>query len=110
MLVVQGDKDNIISHGRISVFANQEKITNPNANFMSVQGICGGHSSLWHSEKAVEYKEKVDREYNLAKKAMGRRLNYDKKVKYFSSVNHNLYSQPNRNLVQKIASVFGASL
>lgn len=101
VLIVESEDDEVLSLGDISVFNKRDKITNPMAEFVSVKGF-GGHSGLWHSENSVRYKQKVDGEYKI----MGRRWNYGEKVKYFSKVNHNLYSQPNEKLVRKIVGIF----
>ena len=105
VLVVQGDNDKVISIGKVSVLSHKNEIVNPNVRFIKTEGLNGGHSSVWHSKRAVEYKKRVDKGYKFYKKAL-KNKDYKYKKQYFSGVNNYLYSQPNQQLIQQIKQTF----
>ena len=108
ILIVEGDNDEVVSHGKISVFKHRQEITNSGVTFYQTKGLRGGHASLWHSEKSVAYKHSVDVAFNNVKRANKKRLNYTQKAGYFKGVNNALYSKPSEELVEQIANAFSS--
>ena len=108
ILIVEGDNDEIISHGKISVSKHRDEIVNGSATFLTTEGLRGGHASLWHSEKSVAYKNAVDRAFLNVKKASKKRLTYSQKVGYYERVNNALYSTPSEELIEQISKTFSA--
>ena len=76
-------------------YETQKEITNKKVTFVNV-ALCG-HSEIWHSKRAVEYKKQVD---DMVFKATKKQ-----KIEYYKSINHALYSEANGELVKKFLSI-----
>ncbi len=107
VLLVQGDKDRILT-GNLSIFSTLEKITNSNVKTLETKGVLGGHDTLWHSETAVNYKNKVDHQYKLYKKQFGF-LKRSQKIDYFKDVDDSLYSEASEEIVKAIDFTFSTN-
>lgn len=65
VMIIHGDKDDVISYTGPAIIAHRSKITNPNAVYKtcSEEGR-NGHSNLFYSEAALKYREELNEEYN----------------------------------------------
>ncbi len=103
VLIAHGNNDKIISFGGQSVISHRDEITNPNVEYYIGVGDCGGHDSIWHSERSAKYREKVD-------KAAKEIDDSAKKAEFYKTVDNRLYSEINYELFDKIKAMFDRTL
>lgn len=106
VLIVQGVNDSVITYSSLSLVAHKNEITNPNALFITVNGISGTHNDLWCSETSVLYREKVENELKKACKKKGAKLSYKEKSEYYKKVDNEKYSRINTDILRKTLCVF----
>ena len=106
VLIAHGTDDNVISYCLQSLISHKSEIINPNVEFMTTEGLTGGHSSILFSERAVLYKRSVDKEIADIKKRYGEKEGYEKVRRFVSTVDHSLYSEVNYDLLDKTAKMF----
>ena len=110
ILIAQGDNDSIIGADTLSITAHLDELTNPNVRVWWGSGAQGGHSSIWHSSGAEEYRREVGRRLSSLEKQMGRSMTSAELRDFYSTVDHRLYSEVNSELVDLIISTFDKGL
>ena len=108
VLVIHGENDEVIKYDGASIIAQREKITNPKAEFytFSEEKRCS-HNSYFNTKEYTEYKEKVivpmqdelNAKYNND-------VPYDERVKFYNSIDGELYNGFNPELIELINSFF----
>jgi dienelactone hydrolase len=110
VLIAHGNNDKVISFGGQSVIAHSDEITNPLVEYYIGEGLQSGHDSIWHSSESVEYKKEVDAEIEKIKKDKECKDTKKAIADYVATVDHNLYSQINSRLFEKILTMFDGQL
>lgn len=108
VLVIHGENDEIIKYNGASIISQKDRITNPNAEFrtFSEEGR-SGHSSIFNTAEYAEYKEKV---FAPAVKEFNEKYNnnapFDEIVRFYDSVDHELYNENNPEMIDIIDEFF----
>lgn len=103
VFIAHGTEDNVISFSAQSVIAHREEITNPNVKYYITDGILGGHDSIWHSERATKYKKQIEEQLSQLKSD---KAEQDKLEEFYKSVDNELYSEVNDELMDNIIKMF----
>ena len=104
VFIAQGLHDTLIPHDSLSITAHADKITNPNVQIYYVDGLQGDHTNLMYSMPATEYRLQVQSQI----KQCG--LNTKRKKQVVSSVDHELYSQVNEQLLDMVVQTYLATI
>lgn len=110
VLIAQGVDDKVITYGKQSVFAHRTEITNPNVLYYEGLGLQGGHESILFSMNGIVYQNEVKSRLEKLRQQKGGKLAYEDKVEFFETVNHELYSEVNKGLMDLIITMFNESL
>ncbi len=110
VLIAQGIDDKVITYDKLSVIAHKDKITNPNVVYYEGYGLQGEHNTILHSNNAVAYQKEVASKLEKIKMENDGKIPYDKQVEFCKTVNHDLYSEVNRELMDKIIETFNNAL
>ncbi len=106
VLVAQGVDDKIITFDGQSITAKMAEITNPNVAYYVGKGLQGDHNNIWHSEAAACYQLKVASDLKLKAMQKGKPLTDEEKAEYYKTVDHELYSEVNEELMERIVDLF----
>ena len=104
VLVIHGKNDEVIHYNGASIIAQKEKITNPNAEFYTFSDEDrSGHNSIFSTAEYVEYKKKV---YIPKANELNEKYNndvpYEERVKFYESIDHELYNDTNPEIIDLI--------
>ncbi len=110
ILIAHGVDDTVITIDGQSITAKMNEITNPNVVYYYGTGLQGDHNNIWHSEASACYQLKVDSELKLMEIKKGNPLTYEEKKEYYKNINHELYSEVNRELMDGIINLFNNAL
>lgn len=103
VLIIHGEEDQMIGYDRSSIISKQNEITNPNAEYYTISGKYSGHNSIFHSERANEYLEKLDEELDKLPE------DYDIK-EFFDNTDKELANECNEEMLEKINDTFEKAL
>lgn len=106
VLIAHGNNDKIISYTEQSIICHHEEITNPNVEYYIGKGLQAGHDSIWHSEESAIYMEQVKNDLKRLEDRKGDDLTHEELAAYNKTVDHELYSEINKELFQKILQMF----
>lgn len=109
-LIAHGIGDRVVRFNGQSIIAKRKKITNPSVKYYIGKGLRSGHSDIMYSEEAIAYRMEIQSEILLREMKTGRRLSANDKAELYRSIDHRLYSRPNRELVELIISTFREGL
>ena len=113
VLIAQGLTDNVITYDGQSITAHKSEITNPNVVYYDGHGTQGDHNNIWHSSESANYQAKIKNELASIKKQkqeQGVELTHDELADFYKNVDHALYSQVNKDLMDKILTMFDSTL
>ena len=113
ILIAQGVDDTIVTYNGQSITAHKNEITNPNVFYYDGYGTQGDHNNIWHSTASAEYQKKVSSELERLKnqkRENDTQLTHDELAAFYSNVDHALYSQVNKELMENIVSLFNNAL
>lgn len=110
VLLAQGVDDKVITYGKQSVFAHRGEITNPNVRYYEALGLQGGHGSILFSVNAIAYQNEVKSRLEKLSLQKGGNLTYADRVDFFKTVDSELYSEVNKDLMDLIIATFNDAL
>ncbi len=110
VLIAHGIDDKVITYGEQSIIAEKDKIINSNVKYLECFGLQGGHDTLWHSIDAIAYQKKVESQLEKLKIEKKRKLTNEEKAEFYKTVNHDLYSAVNEELMREIILTFNSAL
>ena len=110
VLIAQGVDDTVVTMNGQSVTAHRNEITNPNVSYYYGKGSQGTHTGIWHSDASEEYQRKIASELKLLEMERGRALTDEEKAVFYQSVDHRLYSEVNKELLELIFDTFERAL
>lgn len=111
VMIIHGKKDTVIGYDRSSIISKKGEIVNKNVEYYSIDDKYSGHNSIFRSEKANEYLEKLNKEYDkMAEKYKDGKVPDDERKKFFDDVDRELANQPNEKLFDDINSFFESHL
>ncbi|MBP5579702.1 MAG: alpha/beta fold hydrolase [Ruminococcus sp.] len=108
VLVIHGDNDDVIKYNGASIIAQRDRITNPKAEFYTFsEEKRNGHNSYFNTTEYTEYKENtiipVQDELNTK---YNNDVPYDERVKFYKSIDGELYNGFNPEVISLINSFF----
>ena len=109
VLVAHGKEDKVIRFDKQSIIAKRAEITNPNVAYYIGEGLQGDHNNIWHSKESAYYQKQVEKELKNLQKAKGEKLTDEEKANFYKTVDHRLYSEVNKELMQKIVDMFSSA-
>ena len=109
VLIVQGDKDDVITKDGLSIRAFKDKITNPNVKYIDTTGLQGDHNNLWHSVVSIKYREQLVSQIAQMEKQKGSALTKEELAEFYTHVDHRLYSEVDKDLMQTIVDMFDSA-
>ena len=113
VLIAQGLDDAIVTYNGQSITAHKSEITNPNVQYYDGFGTQGDHDNIWHSTASAEYQQRVKSDLEKLKRLMqerGKELTREELVEFYKGVDHALYSQVNKELMERIIALFDGAL
>lgn len=103
VMIIHGDEDEMVSYKGSSIIARLDEITNPNTEII-IQSVPGrnGHNSLFKSEIATTYIDKVNVEYKDLYDHYEEEIPYKVKQEFYSSLDRSLAQNLDESLMEKI--------
>ncbi len=110
ILIAQGVDDTVITMNGQSITAYKDKLTNPNVSYYYGTGAQGSHTGIWHSTESEQYQKEIEAELSrlIADKGTVAALAAQREL--YSEIDHRLYSEVNRELVELILKTFDKSI
>ncbi len=108
VLVIHGENDEVIKYNGASIIAQRDKITNSKAEFYTISDEGrNGHSSIFSTAEYVDYKKNI---YIPRANELNEKYNndvpYDERVKFYESIDHELYNGTNPEIIDLIDQFF----
>ncbi len=112
VLIVHGDGDTVVRYDGSGIIAKRDKITNPNAQFLTLSGEDNnGHNTIFQSREAVKYVNHLSEEYDaLKEEADGEELSDEVKAEFFGKVDKEKANEINPELINAVEEFFQEAL
>lgn len=111
VLVIHGEDDQMIGYDRSSIISKQDEITNPNVEYYTISGKYCGHNTIFHSDRANEYLDELDEEYEkLAENYEDNELPDDEHREFLDNTDKELANECNEEMLEKINEMFENSI
>ena len=110
VFVAHGNEDSVISFNGQSVISHRKEIREKNVVYYVGTGLQSGHNTILHSQRAVEYQEKVKNDLKELKKEKDRDLTKEELAEFCDGVDHTLYSEVNADMMSAIVEMFDKTL
>lgn len=110
VLIAQGIDDTVITPNGQSVTAHLDELTNPNVTLYWGKGSQGSHTGIWHSVESEEYQRQISSCIKKMEMELDRELTSNEKAEIYATVDHNLYSEVNPELIDLIIQTFEKGL
>lgn len=107
VLIFHGTRDQTIGYNESAIIAHRGEITNPNAEFVTLDGVT--HSGMFYTEEARAYNngEFMEKRRKLFEKYDGEDIPEDELAALYENADRELMNTPNEELLTKIESFFG---
>lgn len=111
VMIVHGTQDESIAYNGASIISHLDEITNPNVVYKtySIENH-NGHKSLYRSDAAVKYIDKINQEYKTLFNQYNGYLPDNVKAQYYSSIDKHQASELDPNFMNEINSFFERQL
>jgi pimeloyl-ACP methyl ester carboxylesterase len=111
VMVIHGSADEAISYDAASIIAQRERITNPNAVYLTCsEENHNGHRNLLWSEAAVQYINQKNQEYGALLEQYDGAIPDSVETAFYAGVDRFRTSQVNADLMQAINRFFESAL
>ena len=110
MHIAHGVDDKIISFDGQSIISRENEIAKPTVRYNVGTGRLGGHDSIWHSERAAEYRQKVADDLKKLKDITGDEFSVNELIECYSKVDYELYSEINYELMADVLKTYDSTL
>jgi len=105
VLIIHGTEDGTIGYGKSSIISEKENITNPNAQFLTLDG--GGHNNIFYTKEALEYINEFNKDYRVIYEQYNGEIPEDVLEEIYSNSDRELINTPNEELLSQIENFFG---
>lgn len=107
VLIFHGTKDQTIGYNESAIIAHRDEITNPNAEFVTLDGVT--HSGMFYTAEARAYNngEFAEKRRALFEKYDGGDIPESELAALYESADRELMNTPNEELLGRIESFFG---
>lgn len=106
VLIAHGVEDKVISYNYQAIIAHKDEFTNPNVRYYYGLGVNGYHTDILYSKESFLYRKEVDSGLKLLGFNKKRKLMDDEIKEYVDKVDHNKYSEVNKELMDEIIKMF----
>ena len=96
----------MISFNYQAIIAHKDEFTNPNVRYYIGLGVTGYHTDILYSEESFCYRKKVESELKYLELKKKDKLTIDEKIKFYETVDHEKYSEVNKELMDEIIKMF----
>lgn len=103
VLIIHGTDDGTVGYGRSSIISQKGKITNPNAQYLTLDD---SHDSMFYTKAAYEYIEELKVEYSTLYDQYGGEIPDDVREEFYSKADRELINTPNAELLSQIERFF----
>lgn len=110
VLIAHGVDDKVINFEKQSLIAQKDNFTNPNVEYYIGKGLHSHHDNIWHSIESCAYQEEVKTDLKLLEMKKDDKLSDEEKKEYYKTINHRLYSEVNKELMERIIMMFNRTL
>lgn len=100
ILIIHGTDDQKISYNGSSIISKRDKITNPNTEFLTLDGM--GHSNMFLTDKARKYIDELNADYEKLYDSYDGEIPDAEREKIYAECNRDLVNEPNEELLSKI--------
>lgn len=104
VLIIHGTEDGTIGYGKSSIISEKENITNPNAQFITLDG--GGHNNIFYTKEALEYINEFNKDYRVIYDQYNGEIPEDVLEEIYSNSDRELINTPNEELLSQIENFF----
>lgn len=104
VMIIHGTDDKKIGYNVASIISKSDKITNPNAEFVTLNGIA--HSNMFYTPEAREYIDKFNAEYKRVYDSYGGEIPDAEREKIYADSDRELLNTPNAELLTRIENFF----
>jgi len=104
VLIIHGTEDGTIGYDKSSIISEKEKITNPNAQYLTLDG--GGHSNIFYTKEALEHIDEFNKDYRAVYDQYGGEIPEDVLEETYSKADRELINTPNEELLSQIENFF----
>lgn len=104
VLIIHGTDDQKISYNGSSIISKRDKITNPNVEFLTLDGT--GHSNMFLTDKAQEYIDEFNADYKRLYDSYDGEIPDAEREKIYAECNRDLVNEPNTELLSQIEQFF----
>lgn len=104
VLIIHGTEDGTIGYDKSSIISEKENITNPNAQFLTLEGK--GHNNLFYTAEALEYINEFNKDYRVIYGQYNGEIPEDVLEDIYSGSDRELINTPNEELLSQIESFF----
>lgn len=106
VLIAQGVDDTVITADGQSITAHLDELTNPSVTVYWGEGSQGSHTGIWHSAEAEEYQRVIESKIKKLAIDLKREPTDEERAAVYAAVDHRLYSDVNKELVDLIIATF----
>ncbi len=110
ILIAHGIDDKVISFDKQSIYAYKNEITNPNVQYYIGLGLQNGHDSIWHSTESLAYQRKIEDEIKFIEAKNNKKSTEEELIAFYKTIDHELYSSVNVELMKQIITMFDSQL
>jgi dienelactone hydrolase len=111
VMIIHGTADEEISFNGASIISHQDDITNPNVVYkIASTENHNGHKSLFRSDAAVDYINKVNQEYQALFDRYQGNIPDDVRAQYYANLDKHQTSELDANFMNEINSFFERQL
>ena len=104
VLIIHGTKDGTIGYDKSSIISEREKITNQNANYLTLDG--GGHTNIFYTKEAQKHIDEFNKDYKVVYEQYGGKIPEDVLEETYSKSDRELINTPNEELLSQIENFF----
>lgn len=104
VMIFHGTDDKKIGYNKSGIISKRDKITNPNAEFVTLDGAT--HSNMFYTSEALEYIDKFNAEYEKVYNSYGGEIPDSEREKIYADSDRELVNTPNAELLTRIESFF----
>lgn len=106
VLIVQGDLDDFVGYDGPCIYANRDKITNSNVQFMVLENRDHGDLMMDQSEERLNYREQMNEAYDKLSEEYGGEIPDEINEQWYAALDKNLNSKLDEELFADFAAFY----
>ncbi len=106
VMIIQGDLDDFVGFDGPCIYANRDKVTRDDVQFVLLEGREHGNLMMDHSPERMEYMEQLNQEYSLILEEYQNEVPDEIKKEWNDTIDKQLTSQIDEELFEKIVDFY----